>query len=78
MKLSAVLAVSTTLLGLTVAKCAQHESGDYWTGISDPNKGGCAWYFCSGDQILKWIDCGRGACRKNPSNDPKKPVPGCA
>ena len=77
MKLSAVLAVSTTLVGLTVAKCYEHDSGDYWTSATS-EKGGCSWYFCQGDQIQKWIDCGLGACRITPTNDPKRPIAGCA
>jgi len=48
------------------ADCAGHATGSYWTGISDPSKGGCAWYYCQGNDIVKWIDCGRGACSNGP------------
>lgn len=56
---------------LVTRDCSSHPSGSYWTSLSSPVLGGCAWYYCNGNNIEKWIDCGVSGCALHNG------VPGC-
>ena len=45
-------------------------SGSFWGYLSP--EGGCAWYYCNGDQTELWIDCGEQGCEEFNGD-----VPGC-